>query len=148
LRLVQQGYKPLVGSLATFTVSALWHGFYPGYFFSFISFALVNAAVREVESYARPHVVTYDSEGKEIPKPSKKYYDIVLTIIVHMLLWYCSNPFKMLSMRNVFRSWGSIYFCWHLISASAVLFLTLFGKYIPRGSKRPKKDSANDSKNK
>ena len=35
-------------TLLTYTVSAVWHGFYPGYYFTFIFFGLETEAARKV----------------------------------------------------------------------------------------------------
>lgn len=41
LRMMKKGQKPgLLPILATFVMSAVWHGFYPGYFFFFVSSGL------------------------------------------------------------------------------------------------------------
>lgn len=49
LRLVVYERTPKkYGTLATFTLSALWHGFYPGYYITFATGALIVMAARFV----------------------------------------------------------------------------------------------------
>ena len=139
--MVKRKYSRLTASLATFAVSALWHGFYPGYYFSFISLALIDAVVKYIEVFTRGHVVKYDENGNEIPLPAKKYYDAVFIVTINCMFFYFANPFKMYTFENVMKSWGSIYFFWHVFGLVAVVFLTLFGKYIPRGNRRPGRQS-------
>jgi hypothetical protein len=38
------------GTFLTFSLSALWHGFYPGYYFTFSTGALIVIAARKVSS--------------------------------------------------------------------------------------------------
>ena len=47
LRVTPKGKKPgFRASLATFTTSAFWHGFYPGYYLSFVLAAFVQTAAK------------------------------------------------------------------------------------------------------
>lgn len=137
--MVKRGSNKVVASLATFGVSALWHGFYPGYYFSFISLALIDAVYKFIEVFTRGHFVEYDEKGTEIPKKSKVYYDAVCSVSVNFMFFYFANPFKMFTFENVMLSWGSIYFFWHVFGIVTCTFLILFGKYIPKGNRRPKK---------
>ena len=142
--MVSRKYNRLTASLATFTVSAIWHGFYPGYYWSFISFALVDAAIKYVEMYVRCHFVTYDESGKEHAKPSKIYYDIVNKVIINFVFFYTANPFMMFTTENVLKCWGSVYFFWHIFFGVLVVFFSLFGRFLPRGARRPRKTTKND----
>eukprot|EP01091_Cochliopodium_minus_P012980 TRINITY_DN4070_c0_g1_i1.p1 TRINITY_DN4070_c0_g1~~TRINITY_DN4070_c0_g1_i1.p1 ORF type:complete len:475 (-),score=93.07 TRINITY_DN4070_c0_g1_i1:45-1469(-) len=139
LRMVARKHSRLSASLATFTVSAVWHGFYPGYYFSFISFALVDASIKILEKFVRPHFVTYTSEGKEVAKPNKFIYNFFVKIMVNLTFFYMANPFMMFTMENVIKCWSSVYYFWHFFYLFLALFFIFFGKYLPRGSVRPKK---------
>ena len=39
---------PFANTLLTYILSAVWHGFYPGYYFSFVSAAFATIAARTV----------------------------------------------------------------------------------------------------
>ena len=41
--------SPIAPTLVTFTLSAIWHGFYPGYYFTFIFFGIETEAARKVQ---------------------------------------------------------------------------------------------------
>ena len=40
--------SPISPTLVTYTLSAVWHGFYPGYYFTFIFFGIETEAARKV----------------------------------------------------------------------------------------------------
>lgn len=46
------------GTVLTFALSALWHGFYPGYYMTFASGALIVMAARKVIVFNCFHYVT------------------------------------------------------------------------------------------
>ena len=51
LRVTPKGKKPgFRASLATFTTSAFWHGFYPGYYLSFVFAAFIQATAKSQSS--------------------------------------------------------------------------------------------------
>lgn len=54
------------GTLLTFSLSALWHGFYPGYYLTFISGSLIVTAARTVRwttSVSNPMEMDYELEN-------------------------------------------------------------------------------------
>jgi lysophospholipid acyltransferase len=49
LRVTPKGKKPgFRASMATFVTSALWHGFYPGYYLTFVMGSLVQTVAKSV----------------------------------------------------------------------------------------------------
>ena len=81
-------------TLVTFTVSALWHGFYPGYYIAFLTAALFLNAVRVVRSVVRPVM-----ERKTVPR---WMYDIVAFILVRFASGYMALPFLMMTLKACF----------------------------------------------
>ncbi|KAI8832295.1 MBOAT, membrane-bound O-acyltransferase family-domain-containing protein [Chytriomyces cf. hyalinus JEL632] len=66
LRMVPFGKKPgPVVTFCTFMVSALWHGFYPGYYFTFALGALFPILARSMRKYLRPLFVDPGSKIKQ-----------------------------------------------------------------------------------
>lgn len=47
------------GTLLTFSLSALWHGFYPGYYVTFASGALIVTAARTVRKSFDFHLLSF-----------------------------------------------------------------------------------------
>ena len=58
LRVTPKGRKPgFRASLATFVTSAFWHGFYPGYYLTFILAAFIQTAAKSVLSSTSFHAL-------------------------------------------------------------------------------------------
>jgi lysophospholipid acyltransferase len=56
LRVTPRGNKPgFRASLATFTASAIWHGFYPGYYLTFILASLIQTVAKSTWLHKYPH---------------------------------------------------------------------------------------------
>ncbi|KAG7121163.1 Lysophospholipid acyltransferase like protein [Verticillium longisporum] len=75
LRVTPRGKKPgFRASLMTFGTSALWHGFYPGYYMTFILASLIQTVAKNFRRYVRPFFLDPDSG---LPNRKKKYYDLL-----------------------------------------------------------------------
>lgn len=60
LRVTPKGKKPgFRASLATFVTSALWHGFYPGYYLSFVLAAFIQTVAKSKKLLQRVWISTY-----------------------------------------------------------------------------------------
>ena len=68
LRVTPKGKKPgFRASLATFTTSAFWHGFYPGYYLSFVLAAFLQTIAKSMSP--RLDVSRLDTEPNRFPPP-------------------------------------------------------------------------------
>lgn len=119
LRTIPQGKKPtFVSSLVTFMVSALWHGFYPGYYLSFITGAFAQILGKYLRRYIRPFFLTQNMQ----PTRYKVCYDIV-SVIVTLMAWnYIAQPFVLLNLRDSLLFWQRYNFFVHI----GILCLMLF----------------------
>lgn len=117
--------------VATFLVSAFWHGFYPGFYFSFIAFAVANIASQMATRNVRP----FFAEGGQL-QALKPGYDFVTWFLTQACFYYSANPFKQMSTTNVLATWGSVYWIFHVGSLALILFYIVFGpvlrKFHPR----------------
>eukprot|EP00753_Platysulcus_tardus_P001830 PLAT11587.1.p3 GENE.PLAT11587.1~~PLAT11587.1.p3 ORF type:complete len:507 (-),score=269.42 PLAT11587.1:2069-3589(-) len=93
-----------VASLCTYTMSAVWHGFYPGYYITFISGAAITTLARHLRRRLRFRFVT-KKDGKEVAKPTKMVYDFITWIGTSFALNYITMPFLLLDLP---RSWGTL----------------------------------------
>ena len=118
-----------VAQIATFLVSAFWHGFYAGFYLSFLTFAYLNIASQMATKLLRPIFISRD--GKTV-SPLKPAYDVLTWVLTQMVFYYSANPFKMFSVANVMACWGSVYFCFHIGGTLLILFFVLFGKQLQR----------------
>lgn len=96
LRVTPAGRKPgFFATLATFGTSAIWHGFYPGYYFAFVTGAFAQTVGKLYRRNLRPHFVD---------TPYKRAYDVVGWAVTQMTWNYISQPFIVLSF------WPSLLF--------------------------------------
>ncbi len=114
---------------ATFLVSAFWHGFYAGFYLSFLSFAYLNIASQMASKLLRPIFISRD--GKRISR-LKPVYDVVTWFLTQTCFYYCANPFKMMSVANVAATWGATYYCFHVGGTVMMVLLTFFGDQLRR----------------
>jgi len=110
LRVTPHGKKPtFFSTFATFGASAIWHGFYPGYYLTFITGAFVQSIHRTIRRNVRPIFLT--------PKFSslKPLYNLLAWSFTQTMIHYIIIPFNVLSLRNSLHGWKSLYFCGHIV---------------------------------
>ncbi|KAF1788153.1 Membrane bound O-acyl transferase, MBOAT [Phytophthora cactorum] len=101
--------------LATYSVSALWHGFYPGYYLFFLTVPLATSVNRLARRHVRPYVV--DS-------PIKPLYDLVGMICTAMVVNYLAVSFVVLSWEDAVAGFRSMRFAGHVGLVICYLLLT------------------------
>jgi lysophospholipid acyltransferase len=112
LRLTPIGKKPsAISTFATFGTSALWHGFYPGYYLTFATGALTQQAAKTLRRNLRPMFLAPDLKT---PLPSKKAYDIVSWFVTQVTFNYVVIPFGILELRESYVVWRSLVFYVHI----------------------------------
>ncbi|KAL2082544.1 hypothetical protein ACEWY4_022362 [Coilia grayii] len=90
-------YNP---TAATFLLSAMWHGAYPGYYLTFLTGIVVTLAARAVRHNIRPHFLGSPSH--------KLVYDIITWAGTQIAICYTVVPFVLLSVEpslKFYRSW-------------------------------------------
>jgi len=118
-RLVQKGKRPgFFQLLATQTVSAVWHGLYPGYIIFFVQSALMIAGSRVI--YRWQQAVP---QGMDVVKNILVFLNFAYTILV---LNYSCVGFIVLSLHETLASYGSVYY----IGTILPIVLILLGKII------------------
>ncbi|KAI8914103.1 MBOAT, membrane-bound O-acyltransferase family-domain-containing protein [Entophlyctis helioformis] len=103
-------------AITNFT-SALWHGFYPGYYLSFLSATGFIVASRGARKYFRPFFVTMGSPLMQY----KRVYDILGTVCTMSILNYFFLPFLARRADASLRVWFSVGFLGHVIVAALVI---------------------------
>ncbi|XP_076826571.1 lysophospholipid acyltransferase 1 isoform X2 [Brachyhypopomus gauderio] len=99
----------------TFGLSALWHGVYPGYYFTFLTGIPITLAARAVRRNLRPYFV--GSRGVKLA------YDIVTWAATQFSICYTVMPFLLLAVEPTLTYYRSMYFHVHIISILAVILL-------------------------
>ncbi|XP_063851703.1 lysophospholipid acyltransferase 6-like [Scylla paramamosain] len=113
-------------TLFTYMLSSMWHGFYPGYYITFVSGAYFTIAARYVRRSVRPRVVAAGPRAKVA-------YDVLTCLTTRLCLAIFTFPFILL------RFWGSIavyrdfYFLPHIMG---VLVIVVLPKVLPPPARR------------
>lgn len=128
LRVTPKGKKPgFRASMATFTTSAIWHGFYPGYYMSFILASLVQTVAKstplptlpplsqnanplslsDFRRYFRPFFLHPRTQA---PLPSKPYYDAFSWLVTQFTFSFATVPFLVLTLNGSLAAWANLYF--------------------------------------
>uniref|UniRef100_A0A182XZ34 Lysophospholipid acyltransferase 1 n=1 Tax=Anopheles stephensi TaxID=30069 RepID=A0A182XZ34_ANOST len=110
------------GTVLTFSLSALWHGFYPGYYMTFATGALIVMAARIARKLFRP--AFQGTAG------SRMFYDVLTCVITRVFMGYATFPFVLLEFKASLRMYLNVFMCLHLVALITVFILS---KYVPRG---------------
>ncbi|PAA93180.1 hypothetical protein BOX15_Mlig031592g1, partial [Macrostomum lignano] len=102
-------------TLLTFALSALWHGFYPGYYCFFVTFAVFTFTARRVRRLVRPHFQTSRSASLA--------YDCLTGLCANLAQNYAQGVFFLLEMGYALRFWSAMYFAGHILCAMLLLCL-------------------------
>lgn len=107
---------------AVYSMSAFWHGFYPGYYMFFLSVPIPSFCDR----LAKKKISPYFSSASWTP------YDIVCRLAVTITINYMILPFTMLAGSWAWAAYKSYYFFGHIGCVVFYIVLTMLPK--------PKKD--------
>ncbi|XP_026085406.1 membrane-bound O-acyltransferase domain-containing protein 2-like [Carassius auratus] len=105
-------YNP---TAATFLLSAIWHGVYPGYYLTFITGIVVTMAARAVRHNVRQHFLGSAS--------LKLIYDVITWFCTQLAVCYIVVPFVLLAVGPSLKFYSSWYCYIHLICLLLVLVL-------------------------
>lgn len=91
--------------LATYAVSAYWHGFYPGYFITFFNLGLLSIGQDNMKAHIRPYFCKTPTDEKaqnvfQSESPLKKLYDIIGILSVHWVKSFATMPFLLSTLGN------------------------------------------------
>jgi len=114
--------------VATYFVSALWHGLYPGFFFFFMTLPIITRIERLLKSKVNPLVVPeYDGyDLKTYPKTPVGYiYWIICWIGTFGAMLYVGEFFFLGSLENCMVCLRSYYFIPHIFLLLVYIVLSL-----------------------
>ncbi|XP_047455297.1 lysophospholipid acyltransferase 1 [Mugil cephalus] len=97
----------------TFILSALWHGVYPGYYFTFITAIPITMAARAVRKSVRHFFLGSIA--------LKLGYDILTWAATQLAICYTVMPFLLLSVDETMVYYRSMFFYVHIISILAAI---------------------------
>jgi len=120
MRLMPEGPRgvPFYVTLATYGVSAMWHGFYPGYYLFFLTFAILDQLARLIRSRIRPYFLPEGSLKKRV-------YDVLCFFCMNFVTNYLGLSFVVLDLGKVLDWWKAQYYYGHIavFSLYAILFV-------------------------
>lgn len=118
---MSHGFSKQTSTYITNTVSALWHGFYPGYMLTFVSGGVMTDLGRKIRKTIRPFF--------QINRFVKLFYDIVCTIMMWICIAYFTVPFQVYSFVDSIVIWYNCGFLGHVLMFGGYLLVFLVQKY-------------------
>ncbi|XP_030639097.1 lysophospholipid acyltransferase 1 [Chanos chanos] len=115
LKCVCYDRAPQYHMVLTFVLSALWHGVYPGYYFTFLTGIPITMAARTMRRNFRHYFLR--------SRAVKLGYDVVTWAATQFTICYTVMPFLVLAVEPTIQYYKSVYFHVHIISILAVLLL-------------------------
>lgn len=112
LRLLFNGYKGWISVLVTNVVSAIWHGFYPGYLLTFIGGGMTTDLEKEIQ--------------KKVPIHRDRLLKVLSGICIALLVAYFAIPFQIYSFRKSLMVWWDLYFYGHLIVVPPLIYFKIY----------------------
>ncbi|XP_069165540.1 lysophospholipid acyltransferase 6 isoform X2 [Procambarus clarkii] len=103
-------------TLFTYMLSSVWHGFYPGYYITFVSGAFFTIAARYVRRCVRWRVINRGPTAKLV-------YDVVTCISTRLCLVYFTFPFVLLRFWDSIAVYRDMYFIPVIIGIFVIVFL-------------------------
>ncbi|MCP9265186.1 Membrane-bound O-acyltransferase domain-containing protein 2 [Dirofilaria immitis] len=106
-----KGYR----TLSTYLLSAVWHGFFLGYYVTFLTGALFTVSARTVRRCLR-----WRFQGNKF---LQRFYDLLTFVVTKIFLCYAVYPFVNLHLGPGLYFYSRMYFCLHIIAFSALFVL-------------------------
>ncbi|XP_074592208.1 lysophospholipid acyltransferase 1-like [Curcuma longa] len=130
-RLVQKGRKPgFFQLLATQTVSAVWHGLYPGYIIFFVQSALMIAGSRVIYRWQQ----AVNAKNFLL----RKMFTLANFAYTLLVLNYSCIGFMVLSLKETLASYQSVYFVGTIVPVAVILLGYVIKPSRPARSKTQK----------
>jgi len=108
-----------LASMITFSISAVWHGFYPVYYIFFIQFYLIEQSSKIVEER-----LNFFTRLKKMNIMMKLIFNFILMSI----LSYLGISFALLTISNVIKFYGYFYFIPNFIIMLVYVYTNYFIK--------------------
>ena len=124
---------PSIRTVATYILSAMWHGFYPGYYCCFLTATLITTGARNGRRYIRPLF-----QGSVV---ASRFYDVITFCLTRAFLAYAVAPFCLLSLEASLTFYSASYYWGHILAVAGCL-LPYAMKSPPRLSAIPSSKNA------
>uniref|UniRef100_A0A1I8NUD6 Lysophospholipid acyltransferase 1 n=1 Tax=Stomoxys calcitrans TaxID=35570 RepID=A0A1I8NUD6_STOCA len=121
------------GTMLTFALSAVWHGFYPGYYLTFATGALMVTSARMARRMFRFRF--------QQTRMTRMLYDVATCLSTRVVMGYTTFPFVLLEFMGSIKLYLKFYLCLHIVALTTIYVLP---KFI-RGEKRSSSHLQNSS---
>lgn len=111
-------YERVHSTMAVFVLSAFWHGFYAGYYLTFVAGAFFIQAGRLIRRNIRPYFQSSDVAAR--------FYHLVTFIMTRFAIAYTVFPHMLLQFGWAWKVYRSMYFWYHILVIIAIVGLTAF----------------------
>jgi len=117
---------------ATYFASAFWHGFYPGYYLTFMSAPLFGILEKQLIKVVNP-ILYAGKDGKPSavavqPRKGRAIvagmYSVLCSIVINITLNYLALPFVITEWHPSIATWSSLHFFVHV--GCAALYVPAF----------------------
>jgi len=115
LPMVNTASESTFRTILTFSLSAIWHGFYPGYYVTFATGALIVVAARVARKLFRDRFQT--------SKYSRNTYDLLTTVTTRLFMGYATFPFVLLEFYASVRLYLKLFMCLHLVALATIVII-------------------------
>ncbi|KAK0405170.1 hypothetical protein QR680_017836 [Steinernema hermaphroditum] len=123
-RVAYHRLPPKMRTFGTYLLSALWHGFFPGYYLTFLTGALMTVSGRQARRCLR-----HRFQGS---KQARIFYDILTFTVTKITLAYATFPFVTMHWNPGFFIYRKLYFCIHILALAVAIGLPFVAKPLPR----------------
>ncbi|KAI8904410.1 MBOAT, membrane-bound O-acyltransferase family-domain-containing protein [Gorgonomyces haynaldii] len=117
VRLMDLKVPRTVGTLLTSLTSAFWHGFYSGYYITFLSGALVTSCARLIRRHIRPLFLARFVQFKPL-------YDVISIITTQFIINYIIASFMVQKYDESMIIYKAVYFIPHFMLLLITLLLS------------------------
>ncbi|CAH0492706.1 unnamed protein product [Peronospora farinosa] len=135
--LSKSGKSGLLSTMASFFVSALWHGLSPGYYLFFLLGGIYIEVGKHLRRRLRPYFHYTDDRKAHshavflsyfngTSHPLAFFYDITGLFFTWVAMQYAGIAFEIMDVHRCFAIWSSWYFLPHGVSISLLVFFYLF----------------------
>uniref|UniRef100_A0AAZ3PEQ0 Membrane bound O-acyltransferase domain containing 2a n=1 Tax=Oncorhynchus tshawytscha TaxID=74940 RepID=A0AAZ3PEQ0_ONCTS len=113
---------PINPTAATFLLSAMWHGVYPGYYLTFLTGISMTMAARALRHNIRPYFLCSTTH--------RSIYDVITWAGTQIAICYTVVPFVLLAVGPSLKFYRSWYYCIHIACLVLVLALPVKPRHL------------------
>jgi len=139
---------PNISLTLSYILIALWHGFYPGYWISFVQAAILTKTSRLVRRVVRPYFLAPGENNNTLdPEPTikKRYYDFVTWFTTCIFIAYNMAPFFLLELGASAAFYRSVGWIGHIVVGSAFVALSIIDQFDLHSTRRSSNENAERS---